>query len=428
MKKWIIAGGIILVMLLLCVGMAVVAFTAFRFGFSSISHFSARAEATETQTVQLKEPISLDVLSSMGDVTVRTGPASEISFEAHKIAYGLTQAEAEEELKIITISAVESNGRFTIRAERAKGTSSNNPWSVDFIVTVPQDTLVTAVSNHGNVNLTGTTGEASLDSNFGNVTASGITGAVTAHSDNGDVYLTDIKAGDKNISATSRFGKISLEKVTCQELETKSDNGDVVMKDVEAGGKVLMDSNFGSLRWENGKGEALSATSRNGSLTFINVKLQKDLTATSDFGDVNLTRVGTLLLTVHSKNGSITIEEVTGVVNAQSDFGDIHINGGKDVSLTAISRNGGITYAGSLANGPHTVTSDFGNITLSLPAESALNIDLKTDFGSIKTDFQVTLASGSDLDKEHIIGSINGGGETLKAYSKDGSLKLETQP
>lgn len=428
MKKWIIAGGIILVMLLLCGGMVAVAFAAFRYGIVGLNNFTIHAEATETQTVKVSGPVTLDALSSMGNVTVRTGPAGEISFEAHKTAYGLTQAEAEAELKKITISAVENNGRFVIRAEREKGASSTTPWSVDFIVTVPQDTPVTAVSNNGNVSLTGTTGEANLDSNFGDVSADDITGAVTAHSDNGDVHLNDIQAGDKNVSATSRFGKISLEKVTCQELESQSDNGDVVMKDVEAGGKVMMDSNFGSLRWENGKGEALSATSRNGSLTLIDIKLQKDLTATSDFGDVNLTRVGTLSLTAHSKNGSITIEEVTGVVNAQSDFGDVHINNGKDVSLTVISRNGGVTYAGSLASGPHTVTSDFGNITLSLPAESALDIDLKTDFGSIKSDFQITLASGSDLDKEHITGSINGGGETLKAYSKNGSLKLETLP
>ena len=37
------------------------------------------------------------------------------------------------------------------------------------------------------------------------------------------------------------------------------------------------------------------------------------------------------------------------------------------------------------------VNSDFGGIDLTLPTDSKLNVDLKTDFGNIKSDLPITI-------------------------------------
>ena len=72
------------------------------------------------------------------------------------------------------------------------------------------------------------------------------------------------------------------------------------------------------------------------------------------------------------------------------------------------------------------VKSDFGEIVLTLPADSALNVDLSTDFGNIKSDLPitVTLNGTSNSDGDQIVGSINGGGDQLTARTNSGSVTI----
>ena len=85
-------------------------------------------------------------------------------------------------------------------------------------------------------------------------------------------------------------------------------------------------------------------------------------------------------------------------------------------------------FSGSLGTGPHTVSSDFGEIDLTLPADSKLNVDLSTDFGNINSDLPITIVtngnSGSDGDQ--IVGSINGGGEQLTVQTNSGGVNINT--
>ena len=72
------------------------------------------------------------------------------------------------------------------------------------------------------------------------------------------------------------------------------------------------------------------------------------------------------------------------------------------------------------------VSSDFGEIDLTLPADSKLDVDLSTDFGSINSDLPitVTLNESPNSDSDQIVGSINGGGDEFIAQTNSGSVTI----
>ncbi|HMV97928.1 MAG TPA: DUF4097 family beta strand repeat-containing protein, partial [Anaerolineales bacterium] len=68
----------------------------------------------------------------------------------------------------------------------------------------------------------------------------------------------------------------------------------------------------------------------------------------------------------------------------------------------------------------------FGTIDISLPADVKLTVDLKTDFGKIKSELPVTviLTDGARSDGDQIAGDINGGGEQLTVQANSGNITI----
>jgi DUF4097 and DUF4098 domain-containing protein YvlB len=128
----------------------------------------------------------------------------------------------------------------------------------------------------------------------------------------------------------------------------------------------------------------------------------------------------------YTNSGSITVGGAKGKLKAYTDFGGINIENAQAVTLDVKTSSGAVEFSGSLGPGPHMVQSDFGEIVLTLPADSKLNVDLSTDFGNIKSDLPitVTLNGTSNSDGDQIVGSINGGGDQFTARTKSGSVTI----
>ena len=67
---------------------------------------------------------------------------------------------------------------------------------------------------------------------------------------------------------------------------------------------------------------------------------------------------------------------VKGKLKAHTDFGGVKIDNAQAVTLDVNTKSGTVEFSGSLGTGPHIVSSDFGEIDLTLPADSKLNVDL----------------------------------------------------
>jgi DUF4097 and DUF4098 domain-containing protein YvlB len=145
--------------------------------------------------------------------------------------------------------------------------------------------------------------------------------------------------------------------------------------------------------------------------------------AKSDFGEVTLSKVEAGSYDLDTSSGEITLEGASGAVKAHTDFGNIEVTEAEAVTLDLNTDSGAITFAGSLGDGPHILKTDFGSVNLSLPEETALDFDLSTDFGKIKSDFPITIQG--EQEQTHWQGTINGGGESLTAETSSGDISIE---
>src|SRR5262249_55401999 len=129
----------------------------------------------------------------------------------------------------------------------------------------------------------------------------------------------------------------------------------------------------------------------------------------------------------NSVGGSVEISDSKGRIEADATNGSILLNNidGKDVSAKAV--NGGGRFSGGIFDsGRYLFFSVNGNVVLTLPPESNFNLTIKSDNGSINTEFPLKLEPGAQLgSRGPIVGVVGKGGAEVRAISTNGAVHLK---
>lgn len=432
MKRPIMIVLLTIALTLVCLGIGAVAFFRMNDGFRINDPFdrlniSSVLEEDETLEVDADEPLTLTVKNAAGNVTVTGGDVDEVQVHVVKTAYDSTQARADEEVKTIKYTIDQNGNDITLKYELPKSMNfSNNINTVDFIVTVPIETAVTVDTGFGEVSVTGTKGDADLKNDFGDVTAQNLEGALSVETNSGTVEAVSIDAGSKDIELNSDFGNIILEQASAANITFDSNSGKVTLQDVNVTGDFYSKSDFGDTKFENGSASSITIESNSGKVQLAKIRVTELVKVDDDFGDITLTQVSAASYDLHTNSGTITVNGARGQLKAYTDFGNLEITNATSVTLDLDTNSGSIEFDGSLGEGPHLVNSDFGNITLVIPADSELNVDLKTNFGKIKSDLPITvlLTESSNGSGDEISGTINGGGGQLTVTANSGNITI----
>ena len=409
--KWLIAGLLGLAELGVVGGMVLAAqggltwANVFGFAWPVVGANQFTATADQDQTFAVGQAASLDVESSLGAITVTGGTGHEIVVHAHKTGWGIDQAEADAALAGLKISLTQTGNAVVVQVEPAVGLvlpikGRNN--AVDFTIQVPTDVAVKAHTSFGDVQVTGAAGGTDASTTNGRAGASQVSGAVRL---------------------LSAFGAVTLEDSTPSTVNARSSNGVVTVRQVTASGAVELHSDFGSVEYTAGQAASLLARTSNGKVTLSNLTIAGLANARSDFGSLTLTQVAAGSYAANSSNGSVSIDGAAGNVQARSDFGRVSVLHGVGATLDLHSSNGAVAYSGTLGAGPHSLTSDFGSITLTLPANASADLDLSTSFGNIHSALPVT--TNGDLSGGHWTGVLNGGGPRVTVKTSNGSISLD---
>jgi hypothetical protein len=111
------------------------------------------------------------------------------------------------------------------------------------------------------------------------------------------------------------------------------------------------------------------------------------------------------------ENGPISVSNVSGSVIAQT------VNHPIDVAMTALSRQGATA-----------LSSLNGDISLSLPADTAAQLRLDTGARQIKSDFELDVRSGkaadADGDAPTVVAILNGGGPVISLKTLNGDISI----
>lgn len=426
MKRPVVIGLLAAALLFVLAGIGAVLFFAFRgadFGMFDVPLVSATAEESKTIKIDTKKPVTLSVNDDAGDVSIVGADVEAVEIQIVKTGYGSTDARAEEALKGIKFDIKQNGNTITLNYE-LDGRQTREVNTVDLIITVPTETEVELDNGFGVVDVADLNGDVDISGDFGDVTVKNIEGALVVDNASGEVEISNVDAGSQDVRIESDFGKVTLEKVNGKDINIDSNSGSLNLSNVRATGEIFTGSDFGNITFENGSAASVTVDSNSGVVTLTKVNIRGALVITCDFGDVELAQTKAGSYDIDSNSGGITVDGAKGSLKVHADFGSISIKNAEDVTLDLRSNSGGIDFSGSLGAGPHSVQSDFGSVTLAIPADSALNVELKTDFGSISSDIPITVTLTGDVQKNQQNGTMNGGGEELFVRTNNGPIEI----
>jgi DUF4097 and DUF4098 domain-containing protein YvlB len=428
--KWIVSSILIVALIGLAVLIAytVIAgaslFNGRGFRVEVNASVAFKAEDQYQQRLEVSDAASLVVRNSAGDITVTGGGVGEVLVEAHKTAYGDSQAEADADLAALDVQISQEGNAVTVsvaKPETVLCMGMCRPDTVDFTLTVPEGTAVTVSTDSGDVAVAGTDGAADLSSSFGDIHVEQVAGALAARASSGRVTARAVQGG--TVDLHSDFGDVGLSEARVGQVTLTTNSGGMTLTDVQASGAVTLQDDFGDIIFETGSSAALDVHAQSGKIRLSGLTVNGALTAHSDFGDVTVTGVDAGSYSLSSNSGAVTADGVHGRVWVQDDFGDILVRNAQEAVLDLNTNSGDVVFEGTLGEGPHTLHSDFGAVRLVLPAETALSFDLQTEFGSIASDIPVTVTG--DVQEDHWVGTTNGGGIGLTASTNSGDIRIE---
>ena len=199
-----------------------------------------RQEETErtTKTFKLGPSGSLALGNIAGDITVTRAGGADTTIEIVKTARGRDTAEARAALQLVTVDAVERNGRAEVKARypnngETRGRNRRGfDVEVDYIVSAPAGTRISADSISGNIKIADIKGDVSATTISGDVRITG--GHVgTARTVSGSVEVTDAQV-DGTLEAQSVSGDVILRRVSARRIEAESVSGEIKLEDVHS--------------------------------------------------------------------------------------------------------------------------------------------------------------------------------------------------
>ncbi|MBI5351022.1 MAG: DUF4097 family beta strand repeat protein [Chloroflexi bacterium] len=436
MKRPIVITLLVVALLFILTGIGAVVFFSLRGNggnfFTGRMQSFATLEESKTVKVDAKEPVILNVLDSAGSVTVIGADVDSVQVKAVKTAYATTQARADEEVKAIKYS-LEQTGNTVALTFKTPRTVTNPPNinvfnlnadTIDFVITVPNETVLDIETSFGDVDVSDIKGDVTIVNDFGKVTLGNIEGALSVTNESGDVEAGGVEAGNKNIDLHSGFGRITLGKANGANITIDSNSGAINIDVVRATGTFSINTDFGDTTFESGSAADLRIETKSGGVSITKVNVANELKVDNDFGEIELKQSFAGSYDLHTNSGGITVDGAKNNLKASTDFGNINIRNARSVTLDLKTNSGTIEFSGTLGAGPHMVKSDFGGIDLALPADSKLNVDLKTDFGGISSDIPLTVTLDGSSDTNHQAGTMNGGGDQLTVITNNGGINI----
>ena len=195
---------------------------------SSLAGF-ASVVGTFDRTFQVNGPVDLEVLTRSGDITIRSGSANTVSIHG-KIHQGNSWLESSHKADVEELQKnppLRQNGN-SIRVDYV----NLRNVSIDYEVTVPENTTVRSHSGSGDQSVEGLKGAIDLESGSGDMQLSRLTGDLRFQTGSGNVRGRQL-AGPARVKAGS--GDIEIEEVGEGDLDIRTGSGNIVVSGVNGG-------------------------------------------------------------------------------------------------------------------------------------------------------------------------------------------------
>jgi hypothetical protein len=224
---------------LLAIGLVVLLASSFAAASTPQGHFE--------KTFQVSGPVDLEVQTRSGDITVRSGPAGSVSIRG-KIYVGDRWLMGNRHSEV---SEVEQHPPL-----RQDGNSIHIDYvnvrdiSVDYEITVPEDTTIRTHSGSGDQTIEGTRGNIDLQSGSGDIKLSRLTGEIRLQTGSGDVRAREISGP---VRGGAGSGDIEVEETGTGDIDLHTGSGNITARGIQ-----------GAFRGEAGSGNITAEGTQTG--------------------------------------------------------------------------------------------------------------------------------------------------------------------
>lgn len=195
---------------------------------SALAGFASVA-GTFDRSFQVNGPVDLEVLTRSGDIVIRSGTTSTVSIHGkiHMSTSWLERSHTEEVQELEKNPPVHQNGN-NIRVDYV----NLRNVSVDYEITVPENTTVRSHSGSGNQSVEGIKGNVDLEAGSGDMQLARLTGELRFQTGSGNVRGREL-SGPARIKAGS--GDIEIEEVGAGDIEIRTGSGNITVSGVNGG-------------------------------------------------------------------------------------------------------------------------------------------------------------------------------------------------
>jgi hypothetical protein len=224
---------------ILAIGLVVLLASSFAAASTPQGHFE--------KTFQVSGPVDLEVQTRSGDITVRSGPAGSVSIRG-KIYVGDRWLMGNRHSEV---SEVEQHPPL-----RQDGNSIHIDYvnvrdiSVDYEITVPEDTTIRTHSGSGDQTIEGTRGNIDLQSGSGDIKLSRLTGEIRLQTGSGDVRAREISGP---VRGGAGSGDIEVEETGTGDIDLHTGSGNITARGIQ-----------GAFRGEAGSGNITAEGTQTG--------------------------------------------------------------------------------------------------------------------------------------------------------------------
>jgi hypothetical protein len=190
---------------------------------------SASVIGTFDRSFQVNGAVDLEVLTRSGDITVRTGPAGTVSIHA-KIHSGTSWFGGDHKAAVQELQnkpPIRQNGN-SIRIDYV----NLNNISVDYEITVPENTAIRAHTGSGDQNVEGLKGNVDLESGSGDLQLARLTGEMRFQTGSGNVRGREL-SGPAKVKAGS--GDIEIDEMGAGDVDIRTGSGNITVNGINGG-------------------------------------------------------------------------------------------------------------------------------------------------------------------------------------------------
>jgi putative adhesin len=288
---------------------------------SSLAGF-ASVIGTFDRSFQVSGPVDLEVLTRSGDITVRTGSSGSVSIHA-KIHSGNSWFGGDNKPEVQELQnspPIRQNGN-SIRIDYV----NLRNISVDYEITVPEDTTVRAHTGSGDQTVEGVRGNADLESGSGDLRLARLTGDLHFQTGSGNVRGNQISGPARGKAGS---GDIEIEEVGSGDVDIRTGSGNITVHGINGGFRA--EAGSGDIHGDGTPTNMWSLRTGSGNVTLrVPSNLAFDVDVSTSSGSVTMDHPVTTTIQgrVQESRKSI-VGKVRGggpTISVHTGSGDIHV-------------------------------------------------------------------------------------------------------